>query len=78
MEEVKIIKNTTNNMFFSGAVHMEEVRTSKNSIHNISLKDGDITFVRTGDGKTHMYEFKGDKLTLVPETQPSSEDGTER
>lgn len=78
MEEVKIIKNTTNNMFFNGAVYMEELKTSKNSIYNWSLKDGDIVFVRTGDGKTHMYEFKGDKLTLVPETQPSSEYSTER
>ena len=56
---------------------MNELKTSKNSIYNISLKDGDIIFVRTGDRKTHMYEFKGGKLTLVPETQPTSEDSTE-
>lgn len=57
---------------------MNELKTSKNAMHNMILKDGDIIFVRPGDGKTHMYEFKGGKLTLVPETQQSSEDSTER
>lgn len=57
---------------------MNELKISKNSMYHMSLKEGDIIFVRTGDGKTHMYEFKGGELSMVPETQPSSEDSTER
>lgn len=81
MEKSKIIKNTTNNFFFRGGEDMKELKTNKNSIHYMSLKEGDIIFVRTGDGKKHMYELKGGLLSMVPETQPGSgdsEDSTER
>lgn len=57
---------------------MIELKISKNPMYSMSLKEGDIIFVRTGDGKTHMYEFKGGELSMVPETQPGSEDSTER
>ena len=47
---------------------MNKLEISKIAIYNLELKDGDIIFVRTGDGKTHTYEFKGGKLKISKKT----------
>lgn len=57
---------------------MEKSKTDKNSIYNMSLKEGDIIFVRLRDGKTHMYVFYAGEFVVIPDPEAGSEDSIER